>query len=184
VSSLGADTLVLGLGGNLGPEAQIVERMRGAAAAVASWGAVASSAVYRTAAIGPPQPAYLNAALRIALAPPAWTAVELITAVLELEALLGRDRRGEARWGPRAIDIDVLLWGARVQVWAGPPALQVPHPRLLERRFALEPLRDLLPDDCALPGCERALAAALGVVADQAVELTEWRLGVGALPPR
>jgi 2-amino-4-hydroxy-6-hydroxymethyldihydropteridine diphosphokinase len=168
---------MLGLGGNLGGEAQIVERMRGAAAAVASWGKVTPSSVYRTAALGPPQPAYLNAVLRVALTAPAWSAVELVTAVLELESLLGRDRRGEARWGPRAIDLDVLLWGARVAAWPGPPALQVPHPRLLERRFVLAPLRDVLDDASVLPGSARTLEAALRGVAAQAVERTEWQLG-------
>jgi 2-amino-4-hydroxy-6-hydroxymethyldihydropteridine diphosphokinase len=176
VKQLGNTTLLLGLGGNVGREAEIVERMTKVVLAVRSWGAVADSAVYRTAAIGPPQPAYLNAALRIALAPPLWQPVELITAVLELESLLGRDRRGEERWGPRRMDLDVLLWGPQALHVPGPPALEVPHPRLLERRFALEPLVDLLDEDTELPGCGVSLGEALRHVATQEVELTDWKL--------
>ncbi|MEZ4363681.1 MAG: 2-amino-4-hydroxy-6-hydroxymethyldihydropteridine diphosphokinase [Kofleriaceae bacterium] len=173
---LAETTLLLGLGGNVGTEVEIVERMRKVLVAVQSWGALADSAVYRTAAIGPPQPAFLNAALRISLAPPAWQPAELITAVLELESLLGRDRRGEERWGPRRMDLDVLLWGPRPQRFAGPPALEVPHPRLAERRFALEPLVDLLDEDTELPGTGRTLAHALRQVSTQEVELTDWKL--------
>jgi 2-amino-4-hydroxy-6-hydroxymethyldihydropteridine diphosphokinase len=176
VKQLDEATLVLGLGGNLDGEGKIVERMRKVAQAVAGWGMVAGSAVYRTAAMGPPQPDFLNAALRVRLTPPPWLPLELMTAVLEIEALLGRDRRTQVRWGPRAIDVDVLLWGPRLATWPGPPRLQVPHPNLAERRFALIPVADLLDADTEIPGTGHSLDELLCAVADQAVALTEWRL--------
>jgi 2-amino-4-hydroxy-6-hydroxymethyldihydropteridine diphosphokinase len=100
------------------------------------------------------QPAFLNAACRArtALAPPA--VLDLAKAT---EAALGR--RPGARYGPRAIDCDLLLWeGGR---WSD-ERLEVPHPRLAERRFALLPLLDL-DADLALPDGRRLadLAAAL-----------------------
>jgi 2-amino-4-hydroxy-6-hydroxymethyldihydropteridine diphosphokinase len=136
--------VIIGLGGNVG---DVVETFRRARDAIAQLGRVTSAPLYRTAPIGPAQPPYLNSALRVAWAPA--TADELIATVLELEALLGRDRRGEVRWGPRTIDLDVLLWGERI---VHTPQLEVPHPRLFERRFALRPVIDLVGEDLLLGG--------------------------------
>lgn len=183
-----ARTLVLGMGGNVGGEAAVVARMRSVVEAVAQWaeaaeavkaGGVKASSVYRTAPVGPAQADFLNAAVRVRLAGPEWQAMELMSAILELEALLGRHRASEERWGPRKIDLDVLVWGDRVARFEGPPRLEVPHPRLAGRRFALEPLADVLGRDTALPGRGDQT---LGELLDQAevkaqrVELTEWRL--------
>ena len=158
------DPVVIGLGGNVGTEAEIVQRFGDARAALEALGAVRSARLYRSAPLGPAQPAFLNTAVRIALdgAQPD----ELIATLLELERLLGRRREVEARWGPRTIDLDVLVWGARV---IRTPALEVPHPRLIERRFALAPLVDLLGDDFVIPGAGPA-GAALRRVADQACQ--------------
>ncbi len=84
------------------------------------------------------QPEFLNAACRIetALDPPA-----LLALVKEIERDLGRV--AGPRYGPRAIDIDILLWEGGQ--WRD-PGLEVPHPRLAERRFALVPVLDLDPD--------------------------------------
>jgi 2-amino-4-hydroxy-6-hydroxymethyldihydropteridine diphosphokinase len=84
------------------------------------------------------QPAFLNAAARVEteLGPR-----ELLAAVKELERDLGRDPGG-VRFGPRAIDCDLLLWEGGT--WSD-EALVIPHPRLAERRFALLPLLDLDP---------------------------------------
>jgi 2-amino-4-hydroxy-6-hydroxymethyldihydropteridine diphosphokinase len=149
--------LVIGLGGNLGSDAAIVERFRRARDAFAVWGRVSASPIYRTAPIGPPQPPYLNAALAITIDSPEPLPIELITGVLEIERGLGRTRIGEARGAPRTIDLDVLLWGARHATWPGPPQLVVPHPRLIERRFAIDPAIDVV-GDVVVPGTTRRLS--------------------------
>jgi 2-amino-4-hydroxy-6-hydroxymethyldihydropteridine diphosphokinase len=69
---------------------------------------------------------------------------ELLDRIHSIEAEFGRDRQKERRWGERTLDIDILLFGG--QVIADPPILEIPHPRLVERRFALVPLLELLPD--------------------------------------
>lgn len=162
MTELPADTIAIGLGGNVGTVAQIVERFRRAREALGALGDVRSAALYRSAAIGPIQPAFVNSAVRVR-ATPAPTAAELVDVVQELERLLGRDRAHEVRFGPRPIDLDVLLWGARELRHLGPPALDVPHPRLGERRFALVPLVDLFGAELIVPG----LGATLGALADR-----------------
>jgi 2-amino-4-hydroxy-6-hydroxymethyldihydropteridine diphosphokinase len=157
------EPLVIGLGGNVGGDDAILERFRRAREALGVLGEVRSAPLYRSAAIGPTQPVFLNTALRLAAADT--TPAELIATVLELERLLGRDRRGEARWGPRPIDLDVLVWGGRV---VRTPELEVPHPRLAGRRFAHAPLAALLGDAYEIPGAGAA-GALLARVRDQDV---------------
>jgi 2-amino-4-hydroxy-6-hydroxymethyldihydropteridine diphosphokinase len=84
------------------------------------------------------QPEFLNAAIRIdtSLQPH-----ELLEAILAVERRLGRERT--ERWGPRTIDIDILLFGNEA---IEEPGLRIPHLRLSERAFALAPLVDVLPD--------------------------------------
>jgi 2-amino-4-hydroxy-6-hydroxymethyldihydropteridine diphosphokinase len=72
---------------------------------------------------------------------------DLLGALLRVEQELGRVRGGE-RWGPRTIDLDLLVYGNEV---VDAPGLHVPHPRLHERRFALEPLAELDPE-LEIPG--------------------------------
>jgi 2-amino-4-hydroxy-6-hydroxymethyldihydropteridine diphosphokinase len=84
------------------------------------------------------QPRFLNAVAEVETERSARRFLELL---LDTERRLGRERRG-ARWGPRTIDLDLLLYGDEV---IDEPGLQVPHPRLLERLFALEPLAELVP---------------------------------------
>jgi len=163
VIELPADALVIGLGGNVGGEPAVIERFRRARDALAALGEVRAAPLYRTAAIGPVQPAFVNSALRVRCGDA--TPGELIATVLELERLLGRDRRGEVRNGPRAIDLDVLLWGLRA---IRTPELEIPHPRMLERRFALEPVVALFGEDLAIPGSALTAGAALRRVAAQA----------------
>lgn len=159
-----AEPLVIGLGGNLGGEAAIGDRFRRAREALAALGELRSAPLYRSAPVGPVQPPFLNTAVRLRIAE--LQPAELIAVVLEIERLLGRDRRGEARWGPRLIDLDVLVWGARV---VRSPELEVPHPRLAERRFALAPLVALLGEGFEVPGRGPA-GALLARVGAQAVE--------------
>src|SRR5207244_255921 len=94
------------------------------------------------------QPRYLNAVAEIEtdLEPAA-----LLDRLLEVERGLGRVRR--EKWGPRTIDLDLLLYADR-RVESG--ALSVPHPRLHERRFVLEGLAELCPDR-RVPGLERTV---------------------------
>ena len=93
------------------------------------------------------QPRFLNgaAAVETELEPR-----ELLDRLLAVERALGRDRTGP-RFGPRTVDLDLLVYGDRV---VDEPGLTVPHPRLAERRFALEPLAELEPD-LALPDGRR-----------------------------
>ena len=145
------EPVVIGLGGNVGDEPAIARRFDRARAAIEELGGepggVRSARLYRSAPIGPDQPWFLNTAVRVAL--PDAQPGELIAALLEIERLLGRRRDREARWGPRPIDLDVLVWGARI---VRAPELEVPHPRLAERRFALLPLIDLVGESFVVPG--------------------------------
>jgi 2-amino-4-hydroxy-6-hydroxymethyldihydropteridine diphosphokinase len=158
-----SDVIVIGFGGNVGSEDEILERFRRAREALQQLGDLRSAPLYRTQPVGPMQPAYLNSAVRLRSAdvhPP-----ELISTILELERLLGRIRP-HARWGPRAIDLDVLVWGDRI---VKTPELEVPHPRLAERRFALEPLCALLGESYVVPE-QGDLAGLLARVRAQPVE--------------
>jgi 2-amino-4-hydroxy-6-hydroxymethyldihydropteridine diphosphokinase len=138
------EPIAIGIGGNIGSDAEIVERFGRAREALAALGDVRSAPLFRTAAIGPMQQPFLNSAMRLAM--PEVQPGELIATVLEIERLLGRTR--DVRWGPRLIDLDVLVWGARV---LRTPELEVPHPRLVERRFALEPLAAVMGEDFVIP---------------------------------
>ena len=129
----------VGLGANLGDREATIRAALGALP-----GVVAVSALRETEPVGVvDQPPFLNgaAALETQL-----SARELLEALLAVERELGRER-GE-RWGPRTIDLDLLLFGGET---IDEPGLTVPHPRLHERRFALEPLVDLDPE-LAIPG--------------------------------
>ena len=129
----------VGVGANLGDREATIR-----AALDALPGVVAVSALRETDPVGVvDQPLFLNgaAALETELA-----ARELLETLLAVERELGRER-GE-RWGPRTIDLDLLLYGDET---IDEPGLTVPHPRLHERRFALEPLLDL-DSELTIPG--------------------------------
>jgi 2-amino-4-hydroxy-6-hydroxymethyldihydropteridine diphosphokinase len=147
----------VGIGANLGDREATIRRAVELLDEIDGIEVVAMSALRETEPWGPvEQPAFVNGAVAVetALEPP-----ELLAALLDVERLLGRVRTG-ARWGPRTIDLDLLLYGERVVV---EPGLTVPHPRLYERRFALEPLAELAPD-AYVPGhgSVAELLAALG----------------------
>jgi 2-amino-4-hydroxy-6-hydroxymethyldihydropteridine diphosphokinase len=160
------EPVVIGLGGNVGTEAAIVARFGHARSALAALGAVRSAPLYRSAPIGPAQPAFLNTAVCVAYAD--GQPAELIATLLELERMLGREREREARWGPRPIDLDVLVWGDRI---VRTPDLEVPHPRLAERKFALAPLVALLGEDFVVPGLAAAGHLARRVTAQDCDEI-------------
>jgi 2-amino-4-hydroxy-6-hydroxymethyldihydropteridine diphosphokinase len=94
-----------------------------------------TSSLYRTAPVGPPQPDYVNACaiLRTRL-----TAEGLLHHLLAIETQFGRERR--ERWGPRTLDLDLLLYGDAI---IASDSLTVPHPRLQERAFVLVPLAEV-----------------------------------------
>lgn len=134
--SLSVIDVVLGIGSNLGDR---LETLRLAVRALGELGAVrAVSRVYETPPVGPPQPDFLNAAVRMVtpLAPR-----ELLRSLLDIERAAGRERR--VRWGPRTLDLDILWVLGRSIV---EPDLTVPHVELRRRAFALLPLLDVAPE--------------------------------------
>jgi 2-amino-4-hydroxy-6-hydroxymethyldihydropteridine diphosphokinase len=123
----------VGLGSNLGEREALIRR------AAELIGAVRLSELRETEPWGyEHQPRFLNAAAEIETELPPR---RLLDHLLDIERRLGRERVGP-KWGPRTIDLDLLLYGDET---IDEPGLVVPHPRLLERRFALEPLADLAP---------------------------------------
>ncbi len=132
---------VLGLGANLGDRRAALARAAAALGALADVEILGYSRIYETPpAGGPPQPHYVNAAVSLVTSlPPA----RLHGAALAIERALGRVRPDAVRWGPRLIDIDLLWFSTGAFAAEG---LVVPHPRLVERPFALQPLLELVPD--------------------------------------
>jgi 2-amino-4-hydroxy-6-hydroxymethyldihydropteridine diphosphokinase len=133
--------VVLGLGSNLGDRAGYLDAAARLLAGTPGLRLIGRARTYASPpAGGPPQGDYLNSAVLVAtaLAMPA-----VLARALEVEASLGRSRVAGERNAPRTIDIDVL-WadGATVEQ----PGLEVPHPRLSSRAFALLPLLDLVPE--------------------------------------
>ena len=123
----------VGVGANLGDREATIR-----AALDALPGVVGVSELRETDPVGVvDQPPFLNGAVALETE---LGARELLERLLEIERELGRERR--ERWGPRTIDLDLLLYGAET---IDEPGLTVPHPRLHERRFALEPLLELDP---------------------------------------
>jgi 2-amino-4-hydroxy-6-hydroxymethyldihydropteridine diphosphokinase len=134
----------VGLGANLGPREQTLRSAVDLLAATDGTDVLAVSELRETEPVGVvDQPLFLNGAvaLETTLSPRA-----LLDLLLEVERSLGRIR--EERWGPRLIDLDLLVYGDAV---IDEPGLRVPHPRLHERAFALEPLAELDPD-LEIPG--------------------------------
>ena len=130
--------VVIGLGANLGdPAAAFTTGLND----IASIGdIVAVSRLWRTRPLGPDQPDYCNAAALIG-----WPVdlPTLLQACRNFEVAAGRDRDTEQRWGPRVLDLDLLI--ARNLIWRSPELL-LPHPRFHERAFALVPAAELVPD--------------------------------------
>jgi len=129
---------VLGLGGNLGARRALFDAAICALAAQPGCRVLARSQLYETPPLGPPQPDFLNAAVRVDFA---GDASQLLSCTQRIEALLGRER--SLRWGARTLDIDVLHWSE------GPvrsEGLEVPHRELGQRNFALAPLLDVAPE--------------------------------------
>jgi 2-amino-4-hydroxy-6-hydroxymethyldihydropteridine diphosphokinase len=133
------------LGANLGQREETLRRAVELLDATEHVDVLAVSELRETDPVGlVDQPRFLNGAAAIDTT---LSARELLDTLLGVERTLGRLR--SERWGPRIVDLDLLLYGDEI---VDEPGLHVPHPRLHERRFALEPLAELDPD-LEIPGC-------------------------------
>jgi len=144
----------LGLGSNLGDRLATLQQAADLLGAQPGLKITRCSRVWETEPVGgPPQPDFLNVVVRaeVDLEP-----LDLLAACHRVEASLGRVR--EVRWGPRTVDVDVLLIDART---VDDPELTVPHPRMRERAFVLMPLLDIDPDP-RLPDGSRLVDVRLG----------------------
>lgn len=155
----------VGMGSNVG------DRLAHLSAALAGLRAVsevvAVSSVYETAPVGGPvQGAFLNA---VALLETGHTPLGLLSELLAIERARGRERR--ERWGPRTLDLDLLLWAGEM---IRERHLAVPHPRMSERRFVLDPLLEVWPDATLPDGSP--VAAGTRAVQRQSVERLGHRL--------
>jgi len=136
-------TAYVGLGSNMGDSAGRLAAAREALAVLPGVTATRFSTVYRTEPQGlKEQPFFFNQVGEL-LCSSVLTPEGLLDALLATEAALGRKRAGEKRFGPRAIDLDLLLF-ANVRMTG--LHLSLPHPRMLERAFVLLPLAELVPD--------------------------------------
>lgn len=129
----------LGIGGNLGDTQQNLINVISNLAHQLDVEVLSVSKLYKTPPWGKTdQPAFLNACL---LVETSLTARQLLDKCLDIEQKLGRVRA--ERWGPRQVDIDILYFGDEVIVEEG---LEVPHPRMTDRAFVMQPLSDIAPD--------------------------------------
>ncbi|MGH2785484.1 MAG: 2-amino-4-hydroxy-6-hydroxymethyldihydropteridine diphosphokinase [Actinomycetota bacterium] len=130
----------IGLGSNLGDRAEHLRIAIRALASTTGIDVIQVSSMYETEPVGgPPQDDYVNAVVEIntLLGHRA-----LFDACMTIEHALGRERASEERWGPRAIDLDLLAMGDLV---VSDPDLEIPHPRLAERAFVLVPWSEIAP---------------------------------------
>lgn len=134
----------ISLGSNEGDPAARLRAAREAVALLRDVVVAAASPVYRTEPQGlRDQPWFANQALHLRCGE-RWTATALLDVLLNIETSLGRRRSSDPvlRYGPRVIDVDLLLFGT---LHSDDPRCRVPHPRMLERAFVLVPLRDIAP---------------------------------------
>lgn len=153
----------IGVGSNLGDSAATVRRALRALSDLTATRCELCSSLYRSAPVGPQdQPDFVNA---VAAVVTRLGAPELLLELHALETAAGRER-GAERWGPRTLDLDLLVFGSQI---IDAPGIVVPHPRIAERNFVLLPLAEIAP--CLeIPG--RASAARLAA----AVSRTEPRI--------
>lgn len=138
-------TIYIGIGSNLDNPLQHVQQAIAELQQLPQSNYIATSALYRTAPMGPAdQPDYINAvsAIQTTLTP-----IQLLDSLQAIEHHHGRIRQG-SRWGPRTLDLDVLLYGEKT---INDSRLIVPHPGLHQRSFVLYPLQDIDPD-LVIPG--------------------------------
>lgn len=136
---------IIGLGSNLGDRLQNLQQATFLLGRLLGTKLMRASAVYETASIGSEGPAYYNACLEVEtqLSPAA-----LLGGCFGIEAAMGRERDPKNRNAPRTIDLDLLLYeGMRSDSYE----MTLPHPRIVERAFVMQPLLDLFPEGRA-PG--------------------------------
>lgn len=154
----------IGLGSNVGDRLGHLSRGLGHITRLPGTTVVSVSSVYECEPVGKTdQPWFLNAAAAID------TGLEphhLLREFLRIERLCGRERL--ERWGPRTLDLDILIYEDRVVCGAG---LVIPHPRLRERAFVLLPLAEIAPD-LVVPGGTASVAELASVVGDACPEVT------------
>lgn len=128
----------IALGSNIGDSLRILEAAIETLAQTPGISLRAKSSWYKTKPVGPPQPDYLNgcAILQVEMKPHI-----LLETLLQIEQQFGRIR--QERWGPRLLDLDLLLYDGLI---LDTPNLQIPHPRMKERAFVLVPLTEIAPD--------------------------------------
>ena len=139
-------TVFVGIGSNMGDRTAHMDHAFRALASTPGIRLMRQSSVRETAPVGVPgQGPYLNAVSEIStdLSPHA-----LLATLLDIESQRGRDRTREVRFGPRTLDLDMLIWDASLPRFAriDAPGLTVPHPRMHERPFVLLPLAELDPE--------------------------------------
>ncbi len=135
----------VGLGSNLNDPVQQVQVALAALSDLPETRCVRHSSLYRSAPLGQAdQPDYINA---VAMLDTRLSARQLLTELQAMERIHGRVR-GAERWGPRTLDLDILLYG---DMQLESEELTVPHPRLAERSFVLYPLCEIAPD-LEIPG--------------------------------
>ncbi len=156
----------VGLGGNVGDAKAALRAAFAELDALPGTRLLRASRLYRTPAWGvEDQPDFVNAA---AMLETALSAQELLGRLLAIEREHGRDRETGLRWGPRTLDLDLLLYGDAV---LDEPGLHVPHPRLHERAFALVPLAEIAPE-AVIPGIGR-IADALAKLPDGSISVLD-----------
>ncbi len=146
MSDSGLVLAYVGLGSNLDqPLTQVTEALS-ELSALGACQLIAHSSLYRTRPLGPAgQPDYINA---VAALETGLDAESLLDSLQTIEQRHGRIRSGE-RWGPRTLDLDLLLYADAV---IDSPRLQVPHAQMSQRAFVLYPLAEIAPDDLQIPG--------------------------------
>ena len=138
------ETVLIAFGTNLGDRDDSIRKMLDLVADTPGVRVTRCSSIYETAPVGgPEQGAYLNG---VFLAACELTPEDLHKELQRIESVLGRTRA--VRWGPRTMDLDILLFGDRI---VHTPELTVPHPRMAERAFVLVPAAEVAPD-MVVPG--------------------------------
>lgn len=140
------------LGSNLGDSPSLLQSALVALDKIERTALVAQSSLHRTAPVGGPagQSDYLNGVVELATD---LTPRELLLELQDIESRHGRDRANEERWGPRRLDLDLLMMDDET---SDTSELELPHPRMEERSFVLEPLAEIQPE-LKLPGCKQTV---------------------------